>query len=57
MAPQIDYGLTFKQNKNSKTMLAIRARYFEFRPAHIRQDILPSSGLENKLYFQQRIVS
>ena len=49
---QIVYGLTFTQKDDLATMLMIGARYFEFRPAHIHKDILPASGLEDKLYFQ-----
>ena len=56
MAPEIAYGLAFTQKDDLETMLAIGARYFEFRPAHIHKDILPYSGLEDKLYFQHACI-
>ena len=37
-------------------MLAIGARYFEFRPAHLHKDVLPFSGLQDKLYYQHACV-
>ena len=36
-------------------MLAIGAQYAEFCPAHIHQNILPSCGLEDILYFQESL--
>ena len=35
VAPEVAYGLASTQKDYLETMLAIGARYFEFRPAHI----------------------
>ena len=52
IAPDIIASLSITQKDTLATMLAIGARYFEFRPAHCHAKILPHSPLPDKLYFQ-----
>ena len=52
LAPDIIASLSITQKDSLSTMLAIGARYFEFRPAHCHSAILPHSPLPDKLYFQ-----
>lgn len=52
IAPDIIASLAITQKDTLATMLATGARYFEFRPAHCHQAILPYSPLPDKLYFQ-----
>ncbi|SPN99174.1 uncharacterized protein DNG_02209 [Cephalotrichum gorgonifer] len=52
LAPDIIASLSITQKDTLSTMLAIGARYFEFRPAHCHTAILPHSPLPDKLYFQ-----
>ncbi|KAJ2898501.1 hypothetical protein MKZ38_003851 [Zalerion maritima] len=52
IAPSIIASLAITQKDTLTTMLSSGARYFEFRPAHCHQAILPHSPLPDKLYFQ-----
>lgn len=52
IAPDIIASLSITQKDTLETMLAIGARYFEFRPAHCHTAILAHSPLPDKLYFQ-----
>lgn len=52
IAPDIIASLSITQKDTLATMLAVGARYFEFRPAHCHTAILAHSPLPDKLYFQ-----
>lgn len=52
LAPNIIRALAITQKDTLPYMLALGARYFEFRPAHIHSAILPMSVLPDVLYFQ-----
>jgi hypothetical protein len=51
MAPNIIRGLAFNQKDTLLDILAIGARYFEFRPAHMHKAIAPQVPIQNRLYF------
>ena len=50
-APNIIRGLAFNQKDSLPDMLAIGARYFEFRPAHLLKALLPAAPILDRLYF------
>ncbi|KAF2804681.1 PLC-like phosphodiesterase [Mytilinidion resinicola] len=52
IAPNIIYGLAITQKDSLSTILAIGARYFEFRPAHCHREMQKVSPLPDTLYFQ-----
>jgi len=58
IAPNIIFSLAITQKDTLNTMLAIGARYFEFRPAHCHKAVLPALGdaLPDKLYFQHSAI-
>jgi hypothetical protein len=56
MIPNIVYCLAITQKDTISTMLALGARYFEFRPAHLIPQFQEISGLEDKLYFQHACI-
>jgi hypothetical protein len=49
--PNIIRGLAFTQKDSLPDMLAIGARYFEFRPAHQLKPLIPASPIQDRLYF------
>ena len=56
IAPKIIYGLAITQKDTLASILAIGARYFEFRPAYLHKDLAPLSTLPNKPYFQHACI-
>lgn len=56
IAPNIIFSLAITQKDSLPTMLSIGARYFEFRPAHCHQAIVPSNALPDRLYFQHSAI-
>jgi len=56
MLPAIVYGIAITQKDTISGMLAIGARYFEFRPAFLIPLFKDISGLEEKLYFQHACI-
>ena len=56
MIPNIVYGLAITQKDTISSMLALGARYFEFRPAYLIPVFQEISGLPNKLYFQHACI-
>ena len=52
MAPNIIYGLAMTQKDSITTLLAIGARYFEFRPAYLHD----SFRINNTIYFQHACI-
>lgn len=56
MLPNIVYGVSITQKKPISTMLALGARYFEFRPAALLPMFRRSSQLSDKLYFQHACI-
>ena len=50
-APNIIRGLAFNQKDSLPAILAIGARYFEFRPAHLLKPLLPAAPILDRLYF------
>ena len=52
IASNIIRALAITQKDTLASILAIGARYFEFRPAHIHDAILPHSPIPDKVYFQ-----
>lgn len=56
MIPNIVYGLAITQKDAISGMLALGARYFEFRPAYLIPLFKDISHLEDKLYFQHACI-
>ena len=52
IAPNIIRGLAITQKDTLPVILAIGARYFEFRPAHCHRQMQKVSPLPDSLYFQ-----
>lgn len=56
MLPNIVYGVSITQKKQISIMLALGARYFEFRPAELLPMFQKVSKLPNKFYFQHACI-
>ena len=56
MLPDIVYGVSITQKKQVPIMLALGARYFEFRPAELLPAFQKSSKLPNKFYFTHAVI-
>lgn len=56
MLPNIVYGVSVTQKKEIAVMLALGARYFEFRPAKLLPLFRKASGLPDKYYFQHACI-
>lgn len=56
MLPNIVYGVSITQKKEVDVMLALGARYFEFRPAELLPAFQKVSKLPNKFYFQHACI-
>lgn len=56
MLPNIVYGVSITQKKEIAVMLALGARYFEFRPAELLPMFQKISKLPNKFYFQHACI-
>lgn len=56
MLPNIVYGVSITQKKKVPVMLALGARYFEFRPAELLPLFQKVSKLPNKFYFQHACI-
>ena len=56
MLPNIVYGLSITQKKDIPVMLALGARYFEFRPAELLPMFQKVSKLPNRYYFQHACI-
>ena len=56
MLPNIVYGVSITQKKQISVMLALGARYFEFRPAELLPLFQEISKLPNKFYFQHACI-
>ncbi|MCJ1302399.1 hypothetical protein MMC08_005202 [Hypocenomyce scalaris] len=56
MLPNIVYGVAITQKKEIPIMLALGARYFEFRPAELLPMFQKVSKLPNKYYFQHACI-
>ncbi|KAJ4297362.1 hypothetical protein N0V88_004280 [Collariella sp. IMI 366227] len=56
VAPNIIFSLAITQKDNLDAMLQIGARYFEFRPAHLHEAIIPTGALPDRLYFQHSAI-
>jgi hypothetical protein len=56
IAPNIIFSLAITQKDSLDAMLKIGARYFEFRPAHLHNAILPTGALPDRLYFQHSAI-
>lgn len=56
MLPDIVYGVSITQKKQVPVMLALGARYFEFRPAELLPAFQRSSKLPNKFYFTHAVI-
>lgn len=56
MLPNIVYGVSITQKKQISVMLALGARYFEFRPAELLPMFQKVSKLPNKFYFQHACI-
>ncbi|KAF2816590.1 PLC-like phosphodiesterase [Mytilinidion resinicola] len=54
--PEIVYGTAITQKKEISVMLALGARYFEFRPAQLLPTFQRLSKLPNKFYFQHACI-
>ncbi|KAK4697567.1 hypothetical protein P7C71_g539, partial [Lecanoromycetidae sp. Uapishka_2] len=54
--PNIVYGVSITQKKEIAVMLALGARYFEFRPAELLPMFQKVSKLPNKFYFQHACI-
>jgi hypothetical protein len=54
--PEIVYGTAITQKKEISIMLALGARYFEFRPAELLPAFQRLSKLPNKFYFQHACI-
>ncbi|KAH8687903.1 PLC-like phosphodiesterase [Tricladium varicosporioides] len=56
LAPDIVRGLAITQKDTLDTMLALGARYFEFRPAYLHNEIRGSQPIPDQLYFQHSAI-
>jgi hypothetical protein len=56
IAPNIIFSLAITQKDSLDAMLKIGARYFEFRPAHLHNAIIPTGALPDRLYFQHSAI-
>lgn len=56
MLPNIVYGVSITQKKQVSVMLALGARYFEFRPAKLLPEFQKISKLTDKFYFQHACI-
>lgn len=56
LLPNIVYGVSITQKKQIPLMLALGARYFEFRPAELLPMFQEVSKLPNKFYFQHACI-
>lgn len=56
LLPNIVYGVSITQKKEVPIMLALGARYFEFRPAELLPMFQKVSKLPNKFYFQHACI-
>ena len=56
MLPHIVYGVSITQKKLISVMLALGARYFEFRPAELLSMFQKVSKLPNKFYVQHAFI-
>lgn len=56
IAPHIVHSLAITQKDSLGTMLALGARYFEYRPAHCHEAIIPCGALPDRLYFQHSAI-
>lgn len=56
IAPNIVSSLAITQKDTLATILQLGARYFEFRPAHCHEAVLPSNALPDGLYFQHSAI-
>lgn len=56
MLPNIVYGVSITQKKHISVMLALGARYFEFRPAKLLPLFQKVSKLPDKFYFQHACI-
>ena len=56
LLPNIVYGVSITQKKKLPIMLALGARYFEFRPAELLPMFQEVSKLPNKFYFQHACI-
>lgn len=54
--PEIVYGVAITQKKKLPIMLALGARYFEFRPAKLLPMLQKISSLPDKYYFQHACI-
>ena len=54
--PNIVYGVSITQKKQVPIMLALGARYFEFRPAELLPAFQKTSKLPNKFYFTHAVI-
>ncbi|OAA57400.1 phospholipase c [Niveomyces insectorum RCEF 264] len=56
IAPNIVSSLAITQKDTLDTILQLGARYFEFRPAHCHEAVLPTKALPDGLYFQHSAI-
>jgi hypothetical protein len=56
LLPNVVYGVSITQKKQIPIMLALGARYFEFRPAELLPMFQKVSKLPNKFYFQHACI-
>lgn len=56
MLPEIIYGLAITQKDTIPTMLALGARYFEFRPANLMPLFQDVSPIQNEPHFQHACI-
>jgi hypothetical protein len=56
IAPNIVRGLAITQKDTISTMLAIGARYFEFRPAYLHKVIRGNTAIPDVLYFSHSAI-
>ena len=56
MLPNIVYGASITQKKDIDVMLALGARYFEFRPVELLPMFQKASKLPNKFYFHHSCI-
>ena len=56
LLPNIVYGVSITQKKQVPIMLALGARYFEFRPAELLPAFQKSSKLLYKFYFTHAVI-
>lgn len=56
IAPNIVSSLAITQKDTLDVLLQLGARYFEFRPAHCHEAVLPTNALPEGLYFQHSAI-